>query len=553
MAVGQVTWDRWEWLALEASGVGLWWWDRHSGEVHWDVTLEGIYGLPPGTFGGSVQDWAARIHPDDRDAAMVEVEAALQAAGGHYLLFRTILPDGSVRWIESRGTVIADEAGAPAGMAGACQDVTDRQEADAAQRRAEQQLRERSEFLAEASSILGRASTDVQQTLQQLTSLAVPHLGDWCAVDLLEDGGLRLAAVAHVDPAKVQLARTMIERYGRASDQGAGRVVRTGQIEHVPDITPELVEALAHDDEHRAMLRELDLRSALVVPLRARGRTIGALTLIHGSSGRRYSEDDVATARDLAQRAAVAIDNAHLLAERSRVASMLQKALLPPVLPDIPGVELAGLYDAAEDIDIGGDFYDALGVGGDWTLVLGDVCGKGVEAASLTALARHTVRAAALQDPEPRQVLRLLNEALCRNEGSDEFCTAVCTHLRISEAGATLEVSAGGHPPALVLRRDGTVEEVGEAGMLLGCFDDVELASTRTELGPGDLVLLYTDGLTEARHGQEQFGVERVKKALAGAAGLSAEVALRHVHNAVEAWQSGQRDDTAMLACRIEP
>lgn len=552
MAVEDPAWGDWERLALQTSRIGLWWWDRRTGEVRWDATLEEIYGLEPGTFGGNFADWVERVHPEDRDEVLEQLDATLQSGGPHYLLFRTLRPDGTVRWVESRGTVVTDERGASLGMTGACQDITERQEEEARRYVSEQRLRERFEFLAEAGKVLSRASIDTDDTLQEFTNLVVPRLSDWCAVDLLEDGQLRLAAVAHSDDTKVELVREMVGRYGRSRAEGAGKVVATGEPEHAPHISDEMLQATAHDERHLELLRQLGLTSAVIVPLQARGRTLGALTLIHSESGRRHDDADVAVARELAHRAAVAIDNANLLAERTRVARMLQQALLPPQLPEIPGVQLAGLYDPAEDTDIGGDFYDAMGAGTDWTLVVGDVCGKGVEAAALTSLARHTVRTASLHDSDPRHVLGVLNEALRQHEGEHTFCTAVCAHLRLIGGGAMLSVASGGHPPALVLRQDGGVDELDADGLLLGCFDDADLGETEARLDAGDLALFYTDGLTEARRGNELFGAERLKDALRDAAGLTAEETLKHLHATVEAWQFDQRDDTAMVACRVE-
>lgn len=540
-------------LALAAGAAGTWRWDRSTGVVDWDAALEALYGLREGSFGGRFEDWVALIHPEDREAALAQLEGTLSSADAHYLLFRAVTPDGSVRWVESRGRVLRDTQGEAEGIVGVCHDVTDREQAQARLWAAEQEVRARLEFLAEASELLGRSLTDLDATLQELTALAVPQLGDWCAIDLVEHDRLRLAAVAHADPAKVQFLRDMVERYGPRPDEGAGKVVATGQVEYVPVITDTMLQQTARDAEHLDMLRHLELASVVIVPLRSRGRVLGALTLAHAESGRRHSEDDVALSQHLARRAAAAVDNANLLADRSRVAAMLQRALLPPRLPDVPSMELASHYDPADNTDIGGDFYDAVGSGSTWTLLIGDVCGKGTRAAALTSLARHTLRAAALRDPDPVHVLGLLNDALLEDEADDSYCTGVCVHLSIADGKTAVVIANGGHPPPLVLRSDGTVEQVTASGRPLGLFDDPDLCPAHLELGPGDLLLLYTDGLSEARRGGELFGVEGVEAALGETAGLTVEATLKQLHDVVEAWQAVQRDDAAMLACRLFP
>ncbi|WP_336922053.1 PP2C family protein-serine/threonine phosphatase [Aquipuribacter sp. SD81] len=238
-----------------------------------------------------------------------------------------------------------------------------------------------------------------------------------------------------------------------------------------------------------------------------------------------------------------------------RLARTLQDSLLPPHLPDVPGAEIAARYlPGSEVVDVVGDFYDVFQTGEhEWALTVGDVCGKGVEAATVTALARYTIRAGAVTRRSPSAVLRLLNEAMRRQHpDSERFVTAAYLGLELGSGACRLRIALGGHPPALCRRADGRVEPLGTPGTVLGAFDDPSLTDDGTLLHPGDRVLLYTDGVTEARRGAEQFGEERLVDVLAGCDGTAAETA-RTVEEAVLAFSTRQSDDTAVLVVRVPP
>ncbi|MEA2179001.1 MAG: hypothetical protein QOG77_2298, partial [Solirubrobacteraceae bacterium] len=261
---------------------------------------------------------------------------------------------------------------------------------------AEQDARRRAEYLSRAGSLLA-ASLNVTATLEQIARLAVPELADWAFVELLQpDGSIDRAAVVHRDPARERWARELAERYplDPEAPYGSAKVLRTGEAELIPEITEELLQAAAIDDEQLEVLHNVGFASAMIVPLRARGRVLGDLALASAESGRTFGDADLAMAQELADRCALAIDNARLFAERSYIARTLQEGLLPSDLPDIPRVELAVRYRAAShETDVGGDFYDVFASGGGWVFVAGDVVGKGAKAAAITGLARHTLRA----------------------------------------------------------------------------------------------------------------------------------------------------------------
>jgi PAS domain S-box-containing protein len=234
------------------------------------------------------------------------------------------------------------------------------------------------------------------------------------------------------------------------------------------------------------------------------------------------------------------------------IARRLQASLLPPQLPDVPGIDIGCAYQAGADgLDVGGDFYDAFEVGEErWGIVLGDVMGKGADAAAITALARHTVRAAAIRNTDPATVLHFLNESLHHHE-PERFCTVVFAFLEL-RSGQELSLACGGHP--LPLLRTGTgVVPVGDPGRLLGPFPDWDGTTTHVTLQPGDLVLFYSDGLTEARRDDEEFGLERLCATLAGTGTMGAGETVKALTDSVKAFATAPADDVAALALRVSP
>ncbi|MCA1831261.1 MAG: SpoIIE family protein phosphatase [Actinobacteria bacterium] len=425
-------------------------------------------------------------------------------------------------------------------------------------KRAEASLRksiERTEFLAEAGSILSR-SLDFPTTLASLTRLVVPRLADWCAVDvLMDDGEIHRLASAHIDSTKAALTREADERYGTPSHTGHGarRAIKTGNSELHTSVSDGFVNDIAEDEYHLRILRSLGFESVMCLPLIARGRTLGSITLVAAESTRRYTAVELALAEDLANRAAMAIDNARLYRERSSVAQTLQQSLLPPSLPLIPRVELAARYrPAGEGNEVGGDFYDVFRTGrDDWAIVIGDVCGKGADAAAMTALARYTLRAAAMQAKKPTRVLSTLNEALLIHDTDRKFCTVIYVRLRTVDNHVRVTIACGGHPPPVVIHADGKVTTAGVPGMLLGLFPDPDLTDTTVDLAPGDALVLFTDGVTEARSGDDFFGEERLMTMLEDFADRDAVAIADGIERAVLAFQTGKpRDDTAILVVR---
>ncbi len=357
-------------------------------------------------------------------------------------------------------------------------------------------------------------------------------------------------AIAHSDPLKVALAERLREHDPRELDheRGLGMLMRTGRAQRYNDISDEMLVGAAHDEEHLQLLRAVGIKAAMIVPLRVRGRTIGALTLVNSESPRSFSEDDLALTEQIAERAALAVENARLYRQRSELARTLQRSLLPDALPQIPDWEVAALYrPAGEDSEVGGDFYDVWPVGEDWLVLIGDVTGKGVGAASLTSLARHSARTASEFDPRPSSVLARIDRAL-RRRPKVSLCTALCLRIR----GNRVEIAAAGHPLPLLLSR-GSVRELGRHGLLLGAEDGVSRPEDAIEMEPGDSLVAITDGITDAvGAGGERFGAQRLGERLRAVGDEPPSEIIERLIGAVEAFESGaQADDTAVLVARF--
>jgi PAS domain S-box-containing protein len=409
-------------------------------------------------------------------------------------------------------------------------------------------------ILARAGDLLAQ-SLDYPKTLAAVADLVVPRLADWASVEILEsDGVIHSVALAHVDPERLAVARDFRRRRPPelTSPTGIGHVIQTGQPELVPEITEEMLASI-DDPEVLQLVDELKIRSVMIVPLRARGRTLGAMSCVWAESGNRYSSADLEFAQTLAARMALVIDNARLYRDRDHIARTLQQSLLPPDLPEIERVELAARYHpSGEGVDVGGDFYDAFEIGdGEWTVSLGDVCGKGPDAAALMGMIRHTIRAAAIRERAPARVLATVNTAVARQTSDEQFCTAVAARLRPHADRLSAWIAVAGHPRPLVHRTDGSTTWVPTTGALLGVFDDAELTELELSLGPGDVLVLYTDGVSEVRDEAGQLGEEGVAAAVARAAGGTASEIADAIEEAVREKDREPRDDIAILVVRV--
>jgi PAS domain S-box-containing protein len=450
---------------------------------------------------------------------------------------------GEERWLTVKASAVPDvTTGRPALAVNVIEDIT-----------AERRARESAAFLSEASKLLA-SSMDFEATLAAVAHAAVPQIADWCAVDLIDDSGIvSHVALAHVEPDKEAAAAELRERYPADPEapRGSAQVRRTGQSELHTEIEPALLEAAAVDERHLELLRALDMTSGLIVPLTTGERTIGTITFVTTGGRRRLAESDLELAEELGRRAGVAVENARVHRERSRIAATLQRSLLPPRLPVVPGITLAARFRAAGEANqVGGDFYDLFPVPDGWMVVIGDVTGKGPAAAAITSLARYTIRTAALYEPDPAAVMGRLNEVLLADADSPQMCTAAC--LRITPAAgerpARVELVCAGHPPPYLLRAGGALEELCRPGPLLGAFGRAAWEPSLFELRQRDAIVLYTDGVTDARGADGRFGQERLEEVLREATGGEADAIAERLDAALLAFQEGpQRDDVAVL------
>src|SRR5215213_9926497 len=542
---------------FETAPVGLAYFDRDLRFVRVNDALAEINGVPAEEhIGRTVTEVLPALDPAVLDQFRRVIETG-DAVTNYELRGETPARPGVERtWLDGFYPIRGGD-GETLGMGAVILDITERKAAEREARAAAEAAATRARFLAEASVLLDR-SLDYDETLQAIAALAVPDIADWCTVDALEHGELRNVVVRHVDPEKTRFGERLLGKFHYPPDapNGPPEVVRTGRSELLPEITDEMLAANARNEEHLGMLRELGMRSVMVVPMISRGRMLGTITFVSAESSRRFSDDDVLLAEDLARRAAVAFDNARLYSERAQIARTLQESLLPPQLPVIPGVEVAARYLAAgEGIEVGGDFYDLFDIGGNWSIVMGDVCGKGADAAALTALARYTLRATTNPDTTPREALLTLNEEVLRQRGDGRFITVAYARLSTNGGGrARLTLSTGGHPAPIVLRADGHAEPVGRPGTLLGVVGDPELTDESFELGPGDSLFLYTHGVTEAHAPDHLLEADDVARIIESCAGADAADLVKCVEDAVRALGSGPPgDDIAMLALRIPP
>jgi serine phosphatase RsbU (regulator of sigma subunit) len=313
-------------------------------------------------------------------------------------------------------------------------------------------------------------------------------------------------------------------------------------------MTVDFQRAIASDPEHYELMRALRYHSAIVAPLVARQHMLGTLSLLRSEGAEAYEESDVALVADLARRAALAVDNARMFEETRELARTLQESLLPRLLPHIPGVRLTGRYRAAaQGQEVGGDFYDVFTVGEDrWGISIGDVCGKGPDAAALTAFARYTIRALAVADPGG--VLRQLNASALRHPplGPEQLLTVMFAVLSHEDGEVALEIATAGHPPPLLRRSDGTVERLPLAGPLIGLMRAADYKSERVVLEEGDILVLYTDGLTDARAPVEILDDRELEEILRRGADLSGEELAAFLEASVTRGED-PRDDIALL------
>ena len=403
--------------------------------------------------------------------------------------------------------------------------------------RAEQQREAELDYLAEATELLA-GSMNVALTLTLATQIVVPRLADWCAAYVVDDRGRpRRVTATHRREDRIDAVVALLDQ-----DQEVRNAIvigATGATQRLPSTIP-----VSGQRSH-----------VVVVPLVSRARTLGVLAL-----GRTTPIDAVAfmATLELGRRTAIAVDNARLHEEQVAAANALQASLLPSGLPRIAGLQLAARYHAAAPgLSVGGDFYDAFALpDGSVAVAIGDVCGKGAEAAAVTGTSRDVLRLLLLDGASLKDALRRLNRALNDHPSSSRFCTVALARFESTGDVVQATVCLAGHPEPVLLHADGSTELVGEPGDLLGVLPDATLGLSETsiKLERGDALVLYTDGVTERRDGRRMFGQFGLKQVLSASVGLDAESIAERAEEAARSFvDSEMRDDLALLVVRRPP
>ena len=404
-------------------------------------------------------------------------------------------------------------------------------------------------YLAEAGELLA-GTLDPDMALALVAQLVTPRLGPWCAIYLVDESGASTRATEwHADEDRLDALREYLDAVPPPQPPGGG-VARwlPGSLNGSP--------AAAGPDPAAAALAESGGHVAALV---ARGRALGTLVLGHEPGGEDGRRQELHLLADVAPRAALALDNARLYAERTATSRALQRSLLPPELPDLPGVDVGVVYQASgEGNEVGGDFYDVFTLGEDdgapFAFAVGDVCGKGPEAAAVTGLARHALRLLGRRGDDIPEVLGHLNAAVLAEGPRSRFVTLVYGEARRRpDGGLQLRLASAGHPSPVVVRADGTAAAVATGGDLLGVFEHATTVVDDITLAPGDALVCFTDGVTERRDDGRMLGEEGVLAALAGASGLDASRLARRLEQAVSGFTTlPARDDVAILVVRPE-
>lgn len=400
-------------------------------------------------------------------------------------------------------------------------------------------------FLVEASDLLA-GTLEHEQTLALMAQMAVPTLASWCAVYTNGDHGApaSVAFVLHEDEDRIDPLRALLEKTP-APESGPTSGVRFWTAPAETARTG----GLAGNPELAGLLGE-----TVVLPLTARNRVIGLLAL-GVPANVRFRQEILELAEDLSRRAALALDNSRLYSERTATSQALQRSLLPPDLPEIPGVEVDVYYQAAgEGNEVGGDFYDLFTIReGTYGFAIGDVCGTGPEAASVTGLARHSLRLLAREGLDAPQVLSRLNAAILDEGSRSRFLTLLYGELTPRPDGSTeLSLVCAGHPLPLRLRTDGQVDQAATPQPLLGVMDELDLTAEHLVLAPGEVLLCVTDGVTERREGLRMLGEDGLAEVLTGCTGLTAGAVAMRVQRAVERFApEPPSDDMAILTLRV--
>ncbi len=390
-------------------------------------------------------------------------------------------------------------------------------------------------------------------TLQRCARLLAGDIASWVIVDVERSGELRRQFVIGPHGERPDELARKLRAVDPQPDSVLAHVHSAGRsvvLAHADDAG-----LLGADPDGTPLMMLLGVTSLLSVPVSDGVTGYGVLTLGRQAAEGRFTIADLALAEELGEHLGVAIRVDRMFRHRSAVAEALQGSLLPARLPEVPGLDLSAAYvPASEGLDVSGDFYDVFPVQGGWAITVGDVCGKGQEAAAMTAAARHAIRVIAHWNPDPVDVLAKVNEVILAGDYEDRFVTAKLAYLRWDGSRVRVELASSGHPGPAVVRPDGRVDVLSGGGLPLGLFPDAEPERESVELGPGDLLFFYSDGVTDARSPDMQYFEDRLADELVGAAGLTAAGATRMIQDRITLFsQDDRRDDMTILVARVTP
>jgi phosphoserine phosphatase RsbU/P len=516
-----------------------------EGVIHWcNPYAERFFGRSVSELiGRNSADFAADIVTPKLAREIFEALKAGRTWEGEFSVRRK---DGSIVTAHVVDSPLHDADGRLVGVASMSLDLT-------ARRRAETRLRVQYE-LARTLGEAGSLEDAMPKLLRPVCEALGWDIGAVWGIDM-ERLALRCIATWRSPESETSAFEELTARTTFRKGMGLpGRVWAAGRPAWIPDVV--------HDPNfpRAAVAADVGLHGGFAVPIRRGPDVLGVMEFfasdVIGEPDTELLEMMDAIGAQVGQFIERTETERALRSSREGLAQLahtLQQSLLPPHLPSIPGVDIAAHYEAAgEGFEVGGDFYDVFGTArNDWAIVLGDVCGKGPDAAALTALVRYTTRAAAIQTRRPRNVLNIVNEAVLRHD-PEQFCTVTYVRVRSEGEGARLTISSAGHPPPLVLRADGAVESVALPGRVLGPFHDLGAVDRIVTLGTGDALLVYTDGVTDARRGDDFFGEERLRETLRSCADATADDTVKAIEQRLHEFHGGRpRDDIAFVVLRI--
>lgn len=397
-------------------------------------------------------------------------------------------------------------------------------------------------------------SLDPLQTMRTIAEVAVPRLAPMCAIDLLGEDATVLDTVA------VSARPELIEPFERlrashpldvTSANPVARAIRSREVvvSDLPEAHLLELDALALSD----FVAQSGYRSIVAIPLIARGRVLGALSFLYPHSARPHDSEHTALMLDFANRAATALYNANMYVARTHLARTLQRSLLPETLPVLEQLALASAYHpVGEGNEVGGDFYDVFTTPLGCWLAVGDVCGKGPEAAAVTALVRHSIRAFAFVRASPAQVLGAVNEVMLGHALAQRFATVVLARLDLVSNPIKAVVAGAGHPPPILLGSGGTTQCPATRGTMLGVRSGSNVIDLAFELQPGSTLVLYTDGLLDAGAPRRELTPLQLCRMLAPHAGAAPHAVVQQLERLALSSGAGRlRDDVAIVAARV--